>query len=302
MYEPLDHAVRLLVFGETGQLSKALRDVAFPNEWKVTYVGRREADITDAGAVNAVVQRLAPNIVINTAAYTNVDGAESEQDLAYAVNRDGAANVARAATAQGAPIIHVSTDFVFSGAKDTPYLEDDPVGPVNVYGASKEAGERAVRDITPQHAIVRTAWLYSAGQRNFVTAILGHMSQKKTLQVVSDQIGSPTYAPDLAEALLAMAQQILGAQEKHYGTFHAANSGSVSRFDFARAIQAAMTERLGKDWAGGACEVLPIPTTALKLPAERPKSSILNCDKLHDHYGIQLPQWEESLRRCIALI
>ena len=294
--------VRVLVLGASGQLATALGNVSVPPEWEVERLGRGQADVTNAHQVDDVVGRTVPDIIINTAAFTDVDGAETEPDQAHAVNCEGAANVARAAAAQGIPILHISTDFVFSGAKETAYAEDDTVGPLGVYGTSKEAGECAIREITAAHAIVRTAWLYSAAEGNFVTSIIRHMQQSNALSVVHDQIGTPTYADDLAQALIAMAAQLLQPQNKHFGTFHAAGRGCVSRYDFAREIQADMTARLGARWSGASCEISPCLTASRSSPAVRPAFSALNCDKLETCYGIKFDRWQDSLKRCAALV
>lgn len=290
---------RVLVFGETGQLSNALGGLSLPRGWRMDRLGRGRADVTEPLQIEDAMERLSPNIIINTAAFTDVDGAESSSDQAYAANRDGAANVAGAAAARGIPIVHVSTDFVFSGANDTPYTEDDCVSPLGVYGASKEAGERAVRKIAPAHVIVRTSWLYGPHEANFVTSIAHHLAQSKTLPVVSDQIGSPTYATDLAEALIAVSERLLAPGESRFGTFHAAGGGSVSRFDFAREIQAAISKKSGPSWPGASCVISPILSADLKSPAVRPAFSALNCNKLQACYGIEIAEWRVGLNRCL---
>jgi len=292
--------MRILVFGRSGQLSCALGQCVLPPECGMERVGRERADVVDASQVQDVVDDYVPDIIINTAAFTNVDLAESNKNQAYGVNCDGAANVARAAAEHGCPIIHVSTDFVFSGDAHEPYRETDAVSPVNVYGASKEAGERAVRDLAPAHAIVRTSWLYSAAEGNFVTAIVRNLSKSQTISVVDDQVGSPTYASDLAKTLIEMAKQLVQGQEKHYGTFHAANTGSVSRYRFAGEIQASMILKMGASWPGASCEIAPILSSQRNDPAMRPAFSSLNCDKLHMAYDIALPDWRESLKNCLA--
>ncbi|HEY9081007.1 dTDP-4-dehydrorhamnose reductase [Magnetovibrio sp.] len=292
--------MRVLVFGRSGQLSHALGRCALPAGWVMERVGRERVDIADAEQVNAEVMRFSPDVIINAAAYTNVDLAESNERQAYAVNCDGAANVARAASQRDCPVIHISTDFVFSGDAHEPYTEADAVGPLSVYGASKEAGERAVRDFAPAHIIVRTSWLYSASDGNFVTAIVRHLSKSSSISVVDDQTGSPTYASDLASTLIEMAAQLDRRNDEQYGTFHVADTGSISRYVFAREIQAAMTRRLGREWSGASCEIVPIASALRKDPAARPTFSSLSCAKLQTVYGLTLPEWRESLEVCLV--
>jgi dTDP-4-dehydrorhamnose reductase len=245
-----------------------------------------EFDLTDPAATSRFVRDSGPRVIINCAAYTAVDLAESNSDTAYRVNRDGARNLAQAAVEQGAALLHLSTDYVFDGTKDGPYLEDDPPHPRSVYGASKLAGEEAVREVLPRHWIVRTAWLYGLHGKSFPRTVLGVAAEGKPLRVVDDQRGCPTYTVHLAQTLAAI---ITGP---HYGTYHAVNSGTCTWYDLARA---AVQE------AGFAVEVTPVTTAEFARPAPRPANSVLDTGKLAAVYGIHLPPWQVGLAEFVRL-
>jgi dTDP-4-dehydrorhamnose reductase len=238
------------------------------------------------------------SVVINAAAYTAVDRAESEPDLAFRLNRDGAASLAEGASACGAALIHISTDYVFDGTKPTPYREEDAVGPISVYGASKEAGERVVRERIDRHVILRTAWVYSAfGEGSFVKTMLRLGAERPELRIIDDQHGSPTGANDAARAMIAIATAIVGGKTDGFGTFHYCNTGSTTRFGQAKFIFDWLAARGHK-----VPRVTPIPTSAYPLPARRPANSVLDCGRIGEVYGILPRAWEASLAECLSEI
>lgn len=285
---------RILVTGANGQLGSELLRRA--PRFNVTAGGLTsvQLDITDARAVEQTVLQSGAEVVVNAAAYTAVDKAESETALAYAVNRDGTAHLAAACTAANIPFIHVSTDYVFDGTKDMPYTEDDPVHPVSVYGASKEAGERILRNTWPRHVILRTAWVYSVFGHNFVKTMLRLARERDSLRVVADQRGCPTAAGDLAEAILRIVQRIKSGDEIPWGTYHYCGAGSTTWHGFAEAIVQLAAPKLGK-----AVPVIPITTADYPTPAKRPANSVLDCSRIRDRLGIRPRPWRESLKEVV---
>ena len=246
-----------------------------------------ELDIRDPDAVSDALHRVRPGVVFNCAAFTDVDGCETNQEQALLVNGKGPENLARACADDGLSLYHMSTDYVFDGRKDTPYREGDPVNPLGVYARSKAAGENAVREILPDHhCIVRTQWLFGAHGKNFVEAILNQARQRRVLKVVDDQYGSPTYALDLAAALIALARR--GAR----GTFHVTNSGVTTWNAFARRIleTADITD----------VRVDRITTEELGRKAPRPGYSVLDCTRFERTLGCPLRNWEEALAHYLA--
>jgi dTDP-4-dehydrorhamnose reductase len=289
--------MRIVVTGTNGQVVTALRAraAALPGISLVA-IGRPELDLADAQAASAAIRTLAPDIVVNAAAYTAVDQAESEPELAMAVNGSGAGAVAAAARAAGAPIIQISTDYVFDGTKATPYLESDPVSPVNFYGRSKLAGEEAVAAANPDHVILRTAWVYAAQGKNFLRTMLRLAETRDEVSVVADQQGCPSYAPDIADIVLGVAQ-CLGerSQERALrGVFHMAGAGETSWAGFAEEIFVQAAQR-GLPHA----RVKPITTASYPTPARRPANSRLSGDKLKQIYGLAMPEWRDALGRCM---
>jgi dTDP-4-dehydrorhamnose reductase len=273
--------MRILITGAGGMLGLDLQSAARTAAHDTTALTRTELDITDARAVRDVVADTHPDVVIGCAAWTNVDGAETEREAAYAVNATGAGNVAAAAAAIGAWTIHVSTDYVFDGSKRTPYLESDTVGPLSEYGRSKLAGERAVAECAPgTHTIVRTAWLFGAHGRCFPKTMLRLAADRDELTVVGDQIGSPTFTGHLAAALVGIAEQ----RERTAGIIHLAASGECSWCDFAQAVVAA-----GPDAAG--TRVRAITTAEYPTPAPRPAYSVLRSER----GAPVLPSWQDGL-------
>jgi len=241
-----------------------------------------EIDIQEEEDTVFKIEKLRPNIVINVAAYTNVDGCESNQEKAFAINAEGARHVALAAFKCGAKMVHLSTDYVFDGNKREPYLEMDSPRPLNVYGLSKLKGEHYVQESSKDPLIIRTQWLYGKHGKNFVTSILRQASEKRVLSIVNDQIGSPTYTVDLAKAIVALIQY------DGRGIFHVANDDLCTWYTFGQAI----LKISGMDEV----KVIPISSKELGLPATRPSYSVLNCQKLKKETGLTLRPWSEALK------
>lgn len=284
--------MKILVFGAGGQVGREVCRAAWPPSCKLLPLDRAAADITKPAAVGALFTRERPDLVINLAAHTAVDKAESEAEAAWAVNCAGAAHIA-SLCGETTALIHLSTDYVFDGGKQGPYCEDDAVNPLGVYGRSKEAGERAVRGETARHIILRTAWIYAAHGRNFVKTMLRVGAERPVLRVVDDQQGCPTAAGDIATALVVIAQAIeLGGAE--WGTFHFAGTGSASWYGFAEEIIEQAT-RFGAWPAGSRPRVEAITTAEYPTPARRPMNSVLDCGKIAATYGISAPRWQTSL-------
>ncbi len=254
---------------------------------------RPAVDITDSASLGPVFSKSAPpRLVINCAAYTAVDKAESETEEAFAVNRDGPANLAHECRRAGVPLIHISTDYVFDGKARQPYRETDPASPIGAYGKSKWEGEEAVRSRLSEHVIVRTAWLYGARGNNFVKTILRLAREREELSIVDDQFGCPTWTRDLAGSIVRIAGRILAEREGiSWGTYHFCGRGVTNWYGFARAIveKARQWEHLK------VIELKPIPTTSYPTPAERPAWSVLDCTKIEKEFGISILPWEESL-------
>lgn len=274
--------MRLLVTGAGGMLGQDVLAAAATAGHDATGVTRGQLDVTDADAVQAFVAAGAYDAIVNCAAYTNVDGAETDEVRALAVNGVAAGHLARAATDTGAHLVHVSTDYVFDGTKETPYVESDPVGPRSAYGRTKLAGEDAIAGVSPEHAIVRTAWLFGAGGPNFVATMLKLAQDRDEISVVTDQIGCPTWTGHLAPVLVEIAARRQG------GVQHGAAAGACSWNAFAQAIfEEAVVD----------CTVLPTTTAAFPRPAPRPAFSVLGTERA-DH--IDLPSWREGLQAHLA--
>jgi dTDP-4-dehydrorhamnose reductase len=288
--------LKVLVFGAGGQVGQAARRAAWPESVELAVLERHAADITRAPAVNVAIARERPDLVINLAAYTAVDRAESEPEAAWEANCAGAANIAAVCGDLETPLIHLSTDYVFDGRKSEAYREDDPVGPLNVYGCSKEAGERAVRAAASRHVILRTAWVYGAHGANFVKTMLRLGRERPVLRVVADQHGSPTAAADIAMALVAIAG-LIERGRMEWGTFHFAAAGSTTWYGFAEEIIGS-AGALGA-WAGGSIPRLEqISTAEYPTAAQRPANSMLDCSKIKA-LGISPPPWRGSLSAVI---
>lgn len=280
--------MKILVAGRSGQVARALSRRAQARGMALEALGRGALDLGETGSIAAAIRERKPDVVINAAAYTAVDAAEADEATAYALNAAGAEALARGAADTGAALIQVSTDYVFSGDKNEPYLETDVVGPASAYGRSKLAGERLVASAHPEAVIVRTAWVYDAVGRNFVRTMLRLAKARPELGVVQDQLGCPTFADDLADALLAIALA------PKAGIVHCAGSGETNWAGFADAIMDASAVR-----GGPSAAVRPIASSAYPTPAKRPANSRLNCAKLAAEYGVVMRPWEDALLDCM---
>ena len=281
----------ILVLGGAGQVGTELQAHSWPEGVRVHAPARDALDITDPAAIEAALDGHSYAAVINTAAYTAVDKAESDVAAAWRLNALAPAILAAATKARGIPLVHVSTDYVFAGTKaEGAYGPDEPVDPRSVYGASKAAGEIAVRTGNPRHAILRTAWVVSPHRGNFVKTMLRLAAERERLTVVDDQHGCPTSATDLAAALATVALRMAGDPAAPTGTFHCVNDGSTTWCGFARAIVAGGAKRGGR-----AVPVEGIPTAAYPTPAQRPSNSRLSTDSLREAYGILPRPWQDAL-------
>lgn len=293
-------AMRLLIAGWQGQLAQCLvRAAVARSDVTACAVGRPALDICKLPTIHRNVSEVRPDVVINTAAYTAVDKAESERDAAFALNRDGAQLLAEAAAAQEGVIIHLSTDYVFDGRKCGPYVETDRPAPQGAYGASKFAGEEAVARSNERHIILRTAWVYSPHGQNFVRTMLRLGRERDEVSVVDDQRGSPTYAVHLADAVLAIAAHIV--KQRHnfqdWGIYHAAGNGEATWYEFAKAI---FDESVAS--GGPSAKVKAIESKDYPTLAPRPANSVLDCRKLDQTFDLRLPQWREGVRNCVQAI
>lgn len=284
--------MRIAVTGKQGQVVTALLERGAEAGVEIFAVGRPELDLADPASIRSVLSELKPDAIVSAAAYTAVDKAESEEALAFAVNAQGPAAIAQVAAELGIPVVHLSTDYVFPGDKQGVYTEADATGPVSVYGRSKLAGEEAIAAATPNHAILRTAWVYSPFGANFVKTMLRLAETRDALNVVADQHGTPTSALDIADAVIAIARRLVDdADPKLRGVFHLTGSGEATWADFADVIFAGLKEKSGKAISVGRITTADYPT-----PAKRPANSRLSNDKLKQAYGIVLPQWQQSTK------
>lgn len=270
----------LLITGANGQLGNELRLLLGDN---ALYTDYAELDITNAAEVRAFVNAHRVDMIVNCAAYTAVDKAESDEEKAYAINAVGPANLAQA----GVPLIHVSTDYVFDGASCRPYVEDDVPNPATVYGRTKLAGEKHVLENADTALVIRIAWLYSSFGNNFVKTMLRLGAERDSLNVVFDQVGTPTYARDLAAAIVKIMPQLKPGMK---GVYHFSDEGVCSWYDFAVRIM---------DKAGQPCRVKPIESVDYPTPAKRPFYSVLNKGKIKAAFGVDIPHWEKSLDDCL---
>ncbi|MES2902604.1 MAG: dTDP-4-dehydrorhamnose reductase [Pseudomonadota bacterium] len=281
--------MKILVTGRHGQLARSLAELGGE---AVTLAGRPELDLAIPGSARVAILAARPTLVINAAAFTAVDLAETEEEAAHRINVDAAEEVAAAAAELGAPVIHISTDYVFDGRASAPYAETDATNPLGVYGRTKLAGEEAVRAANPRHLILRTSWLFSPFGKNFVSTMLALGRQRDRLSVVADQHGNPTSALDLADAILLVARRWAEGDRTGLGqTYHLAGSGIASWFDLAVAVQ---------QEAATGTPVSPITTADWPTPAARPAYSALDSGKFARDFGHVLPDWRVSLAPIIA--
>lgn len=287
----------ILILGETGQVARALQR-RLGGQHRLTVAGRAVLDLSDPIAARAFVSDSEADVVINAAAYTAVDRAETEVAAARALNATGPAAAAGAAADLGIPFIHFSTDYVFDGSKGVPYVETDPVRPLGVYGATKLEGEQAIAEANPRHVILRTAWVCSPDGSNFLKTMLRLAGERDEIGVVDDQRGQPTFADDLADVAARVLDGIQQADTPdRYGVFHATGEGEATWCGFARAIMAGSAAR-----GGPSCRVKAITSADYPTPVRRPADSRLDGTRLEQAYGLRLPDWNDALDRCLDTI
>ena len=283
------------IAGANGQLGKALMLQGKELKLPVSGADLPELDITDPVRLSKDFARVKPAVVVNAAAYTDVDGAESNSEIAFAVNAAGAGNLAGCCAKAGACLIHISTDYVFDGSGSSPWKESDPMAPLGVYGRSKAEGEQRVREALDAHIILRTAWMYGIHGRNFVKTMLRLAGQQKPVRVVADQFGSPTCAEDLAAAIFKIIRASTNGGDRRWGTYHYCNHGVVSWCEFAEAIFRYAQQFTGKP----SVNVEAITTAQYPTAARRPAYSALDCSLIEKTFGIAPPPWPESLEKTV---
>lgn len=284
----------ILVIGSSGQLAQSLRAAGRPD---VVCVGRPEADLADPSRLADLMAQNAPRLVLNAGGYTKVDPAETHETEAFALNRDGPAALARLCASAGVPLIHVSTDCVFDGRKPAPYTPEDDPAPLSVYGRSKLAGEEAVALHCRHHLVVRVSWVFSEHAENFVRTMLKLARQREEISVVRDQIGYPTYCPDLAAGLLAMADRVLEPGFAEWGIYHLAGKEETDRASMAEAIFAE-----SRSIGGPSARVVPVLTRDYPTPAERPLNARLDAGKAERVFGVSLPDWRLGLQKSVRVL
>jgi dTDP-4-dehydrorhamnose reductase len=290
--------LRIAVTGNNGQVVRSLVERAAGTDIDIICVGRPAFDLTNPDTIESALAPLATDVLVSAAAYTDVNKAEAESDLADRINGLAPGMLAARAKALGIPILQLSTDYVFDGTKPQPYTESDPICPVNAYGRSKAAGERAVAAAHPHHAILRTSWVYSPFGHNFVRTMLDLARKQDAVRVVADQVGNPTAAADIADGVLAVARNLVeGHGDGRYGTFHMAAAGTATWAEFAAAIFTASA-----NCGGPSARVVPIASAEYQTPAQRPANSRLDCVKIAGVYGVSLPHWQSSLGPCVGRI
>lgn len=285
--------MRILIGGQHGQVSRELQR-RLGSIGEVIVPGREQLDLLQPEQIRQQVRTLRPDLIINAAAYTAVDLAESETEAAFAINAIAPGIFAEEASALDIPLIHYSTDYVFDGTKAGAYNEDDIPKPLGVYGASKLAGERAITDVQGKHLILRTSWVYSTHGRNFLLTMQRLLQEKTELRVVADQTGAPTWAGTIADSTLALIKRWQSGDPANWGTYHLTAQGKTSWFGFAQAIADALREQ-GKPCA----DLLPIPSSDYPTPATRPLNSCLDCSRLERDWGVRQVDWQVALRECL---
>ena len=288
--------MKIAVTGRHGQVVRSLIERSEGAGVQIIALGRPEIDLAQPQTIFDALAATRPDVVVNAAAYTAVDQAESETESALAINGAGAGAVASAAARLQVPVIQLSTDYVFDGELDRPYVETDQTNPLGVYGRSKLFGEEAVAKATPDHAILRTAWAYSPFGKNFVRTMLNLAKQREEISVVADQHGAPTSALDIADGVIVVAKQLAARPDDASlrGTFHMVSQNEATWADFAEAIFS-----VSRELGGPSARVIRIPTSSYPTPARRPKNSRLNCDRLAAAYGVRLPPWQAALPTCV---
>jgi len=285
----------IAVIGSNGQLGWEVVRIGEARGFNILALDFPEIDISNLASVDACFDSTKIDLIINAAAYTAVDRAESETDVAFAVNREGPAHLADWCRKRGIPLIHVSTDYVFDGTKSGAYIEEDPVAPLGIYGDSKAAGEEEVRVRLPEHIIVRTAWLCGFHGHNFVKTMLKLGRRKETLRVVADQYGCPTIAADLAEAILEVVRRVEKNESVKWGTYHYCGAGKTTWHEFTTAI----FDIAGQYEKFSVKNIVPISTAEYPTPVKRPANSVLDCTKIERYFGIRPRPWRDSLAEMI---
>ena len=290
----MNTSLRILIIGQNGQVSHALQSrLAAMGELIV--LGSNQLDMARTDHIRAPIDALRPDLIINAAAHTAVDQAESEAQRAFAINATAPGVLARAALELGVPLLHYSTDYIFDGRKPEPYTEDDAPNPLSVYGRSKLAGEEAIREAGGQHLILRTSWVYSNAGRNFLLTMQRLLREKPHLRVVADQIGAPTWAGTIADSTASLIERWQARRCGAWGTYHLTAQGQTSWFGFAQAIGEHLVEQHKP------CAVLePIPSSEYPTPAPRPLNSRLDCTRLLREWGVSQPDWRSALQQCLA--
>jgi dTDP-4-dehydrorhamnose reductase len=283
--------MRILLLGAGGQLGQEIIARAGELEIEVAARSRAQTDITEAGMVEAAVRQTRPDIVVNAGAYTKVDKAESEPDQAFRVNATGPGVIAAACAIAGVPLIHISTDYVFDGTKSSPYVESDSTAPLGVYGASKLAGEEAVRGCHKKHLILRTSWVYGKYGANFLKTMLRLAGERSELKIVADQYGSPTSTADLAEVIFKLAPKLVaGGERTNWGTYHFTGDGETNWCQFADEIL-----RRREKWVGSRPTLTPITSAEYPTPARRPSNSVLSNDLFKTTFRLSARPWQQSV-------
>ena len=286
--------LKILISGKTGQVAVELQK-HLAGLGELIVLGRDVLDLSQPDQIRAQVRAHKPDLLIIAAAHTAVDQAENEPELAFTINAIAPGVFAEEAAAQGIPLIHYSTDYVFDGRKPAPYTEDDATNPLGVYGKSKLAGELAIAASGAQHLILRTSWVYSTHGKNFLLTMQRLLQERSELRVVADQIGAPTWAGTIAQSTRALIERWQSGDAAAWGTYHLTASGETSWFGFTQAIAGHLTAQ------GKACATLePIPASAYPTPAARPQNSRLDCSKLAREWGVTQPDWEAALSACLA--
>lgn len=283
----------ILISGQHGQVSRELQ-LRLGDLGQLHVLGREQLDLAHPEAIREQVQALKPDLIINAAAHTAVDQAESEPELAFAINAQAPGIFAEEAAQLGIPLIHYSTDYVFDGSKDSPYNEDDVPNPLGVYGRSKLAGERAIAAVGGEHLILRTSWVYSQHGRNFLLTMQRLLQEKPELNIVADQIGAPTWAGTIALSTRALIERWQAGQAGAWGTYHLTAEGETSWFGFAQAI----AEQL-KAQGLPCARLIPIPSSDYPTPARRPLNSRLDCSRLQREWQVSQPHWQQALIDCL---
>jgi len=286
--------MKILISGQHGQVSRELQQ-RLKGLGELIVLGRDQLDLAQPEQIRRQVQAIAPQLIINAAAHTAVDQAQSEPELAFAINATAPGLFAEEARALGIPLIHYSTDYVFDGSKATPYTEDDVPNPLGVYGQSKLAGERAIGAVGGEHLILRTSWVYSSHGKNFLLTMQRLLQEKPQLRVVADQIGAPTWAGTIAHSTRLLIERWQAGEAGVWGTYHLSAAGQTSWFGFAEAIAAHLRDQ------GKTCAALEaIPSRDYPTPAPRPLNSRLDCSRLEREWGVTQPDWRPALRECLA--